>query len=184
MKIAKKQRSTFTSNQDFQWNLVNSLYILQTIVVQNLNLIFLGNALALKNKKIQGIFKETYILTLSSSAVFGLQNHVSNFLICFAGEVKGFYQISTKNEIDFTDVMYISLNISAQDENFKKLRHFVDKRAVITTTLICSYHWKTLVLFCLRKTRPENIFLKLTLNCRRIIQKNNLCHAKKKQKKR
>ena len=44
---------------------------------QNFN--FLGkkiwrNALALKSKKVQGIFGETFILVLSSSAVFGLQN--------------------------------------------------------------------------------------------------------------
>ena len=32
LKIATKQRETFTSNQDFQWKLVNSKYILQKIV--------------------------------------------------------------------------------------------------------------------------------------------------------
>ena len=37
-----------------------------------------GNALALKNKKVQGIFGKTFILTLSS-AVFYLQNRVSDF---------------------------------------------------------------------------------------------------------
>ena len=37
------------------------------------------NALAFKSKKVQGIFVETFILTLSSSALFGLQEHVSDF---------------------------------------------------------------------------------------------------------
>ena len=36
------------------------------------------NALALKSKNVQGIFGETFILPLSSSAVFLLQNHVSD----------------------------------------------------------------------------------------------------------
>ena len=37
------------------------------------------NALALKTKKVQGIFRETFILALLSSAVFGLQNRFSDF---------------------------------------------------------------------------------------------------------
>ena len=48
------------------------------------NFDFLGkkiwrNALTLKSKKVQGIFGETFILALSSSAVFRLQNRVSDF---------------------------------------------------------------------------------------------------------
>ena len=38
-----------------------------------------GNAPVLKSQKVQGIFGKTFILTLSSSAVFCLQNHVSEF---------------------------------------------------------------------------------------------------------
>ena len=37
------------------------------------------NARALKSKKVQGIFGKTFILALLSSAVFRLQNHVSDF---------------------------------------------------------------------------------------------------------
>ena len=37
------------------------------------------NALALKSKKVQGVFEKTVILVLLSSAVFRLQNHVSDF---------------------------------------------------------------------------------------------------------
>ena len=37
------------------------------------------NGLALKRKKVQGIFDETFILAFLSSAVFCIQNRVSNF---------------------------------------------------------------------------------------------------------
>ena len=37
------------------------------------------NALALKSKKVQGIFGETFILALLSPAIFRLQNCVSDF---------------------------------------------------------------------------------------------------------
>ena len=37
------------------------------------------NELALKNKKVQGILGETFILALLSLAVFRLQNRVSDF---------------------------------------------------------------------------------------------------------
>ena len=37
------------------------------------------NAVALKDKKVQGIFWKTFILALLSSAVFRLQNNVSDF---------------------------------------------------------------------------------------------------------
>ena len=51
--------------------------------------------------------------------------------------MKGFYQSSLGNEIDFRDIMNVSPNILAKNQNFKKLRHgFVDERALITTTLI------------------------------------------------
>ena len=48
------------------------------------------------------------------------------------------------------------------------------ERAMITTTLIFYYQWKTHVSFCLRKKRPENACLTLTVNYRKIIQKNKL----------
>ena len=40
-------------------------------------------------------------------------------LICFAREIKGFYQSSLGNEIDFTDIMNVSPNILAKYWNFK-----------------------------------------------------------------
>ena len=53
---------------------------------------------------------------------------------------------------------------------------FADERATITRTWTFSCHWK--ILFCLRKKRPENAFVTLTVNYRKIVQKNNLCHSK------
>ena len=65
----------------------------QTFTIKNYwrsqNLDFLGkkiwiNALALKSKNTQGIFGDKFILALSSSAVFLLQNSLSNFLKLFS----------------------------------------------------------------------------------------------------
>ena len=85
----------------------------------------------------------------------------ARFLLnCFVWEIKGFHQSSLGNEVEFRDIMNVSTNILAKNENFKKMRHsFGDERALITTTLILSCHWKTLVPFCLQKKRPENTFL-------------------------
>ena len=77
-------------------------------------------------------------------------------LICFDQEIRGFYQSSLGNDVDFTDIMNVSPNILAKNLNFRKLTHgLVDERALITTTSISSCHWKTLAPFCLRKKRPE-----------------------------
>ena len=70
-------------------------------------------------------------------------------LICFAREIRGFYQSSSGNELKI-----------AKNQNFKKLRH----RARKATTLTSSSHWKTLVPFCFEKERPENPFLTLIVN--------------------
>ena len=74
-------------------------------------------------------------------------------LNCFFLEIKGFYQSSIGNEVDFRGIRNVSPNILAKSKNFKKLSHdFVDERALITTTLISFCHQKTLILpFCLRK---------------------------------
>ena len=51
--------------------------------------------------------------------------------------------------------------MSTEDKNFKKLKHgFVDERAMITMTLISSYHGKTLIPFSMRNKRPEKAFFK------------------------
>ena len=71
--------------------------------------------------------------------------------MCFAHEIKGFYQSSLGNVVDFTNIMNVFSNILAKNYNFKNLRHgSVDKRAMITATLISLCYWKTL-LACERK---------------------------------
>ena len=100
-------------------------------------------------------------------------------LICFAREIKGFYQSSRGNKVDFRDIMSVSPNTLAKNWNFKKLRlWFCRWKNMITTTLISLSHWKTLVHFCLRKKRPEKAFLTLIVNYRKIVQKNKWCHPK------
>ena len=101
-------------------------------------------------------------------------------LICFNREIKGFYQSPFGNEVDFMNIMNVFPNILAKNLNLKKLRHdFVDERAMITTTLISSY--QILVPFFLRKIKLENAFLTLTVNYRKIVQKDKLCHPKQQQ---
>ena len=93
-------------------------------------------------------------------------------LICFARKIKGFYQSSLVNEVDFREIMNVSSNILAKDWNFKNLRHgLVDERALITTTLISSCHWKTVVPFYLRKERSisKNRKEKQIMPCRSTI---------------
>ena len=80
-------------------------------------------------------------------------------LNCFVQEIKGFYWSFLGKEVDFRDIMNIFPNILAKNKNFKKFRHsLVGERALITTTLICPYHWKTLALFCLHKKRLKAYF--------------------------
>ena len=70
-------------------------------------------------------------------------------------------------------------NIFAKNQNFKKLGHgFVDKRTLITMTLISSCHWKTLVRFCLRKKRPEICIFNINSELWQNRKEKKLCHLK------
>ena len=68
------------------------------------------------------------------------------------------------------------------NERFPKFQktetRFYRWKSNITTTLISSCHRKILVLFYFRKKRPENALLTVTVNYRKIVQKNKLCHSK------
>ena len=60
----------------------------------------LRNALVLKSKKAQGIFGKTFILGLLSSAVFRLQNRVSDvFWIVLLGRWKAFIRVPYKMKL-------------------------------------------------------------------------------------
>ena len=55
----------------------NSLSIAKSCPIKETN--WQTNAIALESKKVQGIFGKMFILALLSSAVFCLQNSVSDF---------------------------------------------------------------------------------------------------------
>ena len=58
------------------------------------------------------------------------------------------------------------------------MRHgYVDKRAMITTTLTSSCHWKALAPFWLQKKRPEKAFFNTNSELFENLQKK-LCHSK------
>ena len=118
-----------------------------------------------------------YYGILVFSCLSSAKSGINFFFICFPQEINGFYRSSLGNVVDFTDIMNIFPDILAKRWNFKKLRNFfVDERAVIITTFIFPCHWKTLILFYLRKKRPENTFLTLTVNYGKSVQKNKLSH--------
>ena len=102
-----------------------------------------------EEQKVQGIFRETFVLALLSLAVFAYKmlSQIS-FILYYSGD-KGLLS-ELKNEVDFSYIMNVSPNILARNLNFKKLgRGFVDERALITMTLISSFYWKILEPFCL-----------------------------------
>ena len=132
-----------------------------------------------KQKGTRYIRENVYICFIVFSCLSSAKPYLRFLLNCFVWEIKGFCQSSFGNEVDFRDIMDASLNISAKNWNFKKLRHyFVNERAMIKTKLMYSCHWKTLVTFCLRKKRPENVLLTLTINYHKNVQKKKLCHSK------
>ena len=159
-----KKCQTFTTEKNWRSQNLLEKYFSE---IQFLGKEIWRNALALKSKKVKVILGKAF-LVLTSSAVFRLLNCVSDF-----------YESSLGNEIDCRTIMDVSPDILDKNQNFKKLRHiFADERTLITTTLISSCHGKTLVPFCLQKKRPENAFLTLIVNYRKIVQKNKLCHPK------
>ena len=125
------------------------------------------------------IWRNVYFGIIVFSCLSSTKPCLRFLLICFDQEIKGFYQSTLGNEVDFTDIMNISPNILAKNQNFKKLRHgFVDKRTISTMALTSSCHWKTLVTFWFWKKIPENASLTLMVNYRKIVQKNKLYHSK------
>ena len=104
-----------------------------------------------------------YIYIIVFSCLFSTKPCLRFLSNCFIQEIKGFCQSSFGNEVDFRDMMNVSLNISAKNWNFKKLRHyFVNERAMIKTKLMsCTF------LLAKEKTwkRTFNINDKLSQKC-------------------
>ena len=120
-----------------------------------------------------------YFDIIVSSCLLSTKQCLRFLLICFAREIKAFYQNSLGNQVDSKNIINVSPNILAKNENFKKLRqNFAGEKALMATTLISFCHWKTFVHFCLREERPENVFLTLIVNYRKIAEKNKLCRPK------
>ena len=92
-------------------------------------------------------------------------------LICFAREIKHFYQSSIENKVDFTNIMNFYPNTLAKNKNkkVKKLRHaFLDERPMITTTLISLCCLKTLTFYLAKEKTWKSVFntnIDLLENC-------------------
>ena len=80
------------------------------------------NAIALKSKKVQGVFEEKFV-----PFVYKILSQI--FFNLFYWGDKRIYQSFLGNEVDFREIMNVSPNILAKYWNFKKLRNgFVDER--------------------------------------------------------
>ena len=79
---------------------------------------FEENALTFNSKKVQGIFGEggdVHIRIIVFSCLSSTKQCLRFLLNCFVREIKAFYQSCFGNEIDFSDIMNVSLNILAKN---------------------------------------------------------------------
>ena len=68
---------------------------------------FLGKKIYIRGNAFFGIIVFSYLSSTKSCLRF--------LLICFAREIKGFYQSFLGNEVDFRDIMNVSPNIFAKN---------------------------------------------------------------------
>ena len=90
------------------------------------------NALALKSYKgTRYIRRNSYFGIIVLSCLSSREPCLKFLLVYVEREIKGFYQSSLGNHVDFRDIMNVSPNILAKNFkklNFKKLKHgFVDE---------------------------------------------------------
>ena len=102
-----------------------------------------------KSWRSQNFYFGSFVLSHLSSTKLSLRF----LLICFAWEIKGFYQSSLGNEVDVRDIMNVPPNILAKNWYFKKLRQF--------------RRWKT------TDNNDINIFLSLGNPCTFLLAKEN-----------
>ena len=94
-----------------------------------------------EQKGIRHIWGNVYFGIIILSCLSPTKACLGFLLICFAGQIKGFYQSSLGNEVDIIDIMKVFPNILAKKQNFKKLLPgFADERPMITTTIIFFSH--------------------------------------------
>ena len=99
-------------------------------------------------------------------------------LICFVREIKGFYRSLLGNEVDFTDIMNIYLNVLAKKKFQKtetltfrwKSKDYNNINVFLSLEIPCT--------FLLAKEKTWKTFLTLRVSHSKIVQKNKLCHAK------
>ena len=118
---------------------------------------------------------KVYCHIIALSCISCTKPYLVFLLICFAQKIKGL-DFMRKWGWFHGHVIRFTKNLSSRLKHQKTKIRFCRSKNNVTTTLISSCHWKTLVPFNLRKKRPENAFLKLTVNCRKIMQQNNLYH--------
>ena len=137
------------------------------------------NALPLKSKKVKGIFGEKFILGLSS-AVFLLQNCVSLIfiLICFAREIKGFYQSSLENEVDFRDIMNVSPNILDKIKISKTETWFCRWKSTDNNNINIFLPLENPCTFLLAKGKTWKRIFYINSELSQNRTKNKLCHPK------
>ena len=61
------------------------------------------------------MFRETFILAFIFSCLLSTKPCLRFLLNCFVQEIKGFYQSSFRNNVDFRDIMNVCPNISAKN---------------------------------------------------------------------
>ena len=100
------------------WKGMSNFAIEKNWPSQNLN--FIGkkiwrNALTLNSKGTKYARRNVYIGIIVFSYLSSTKFCLSFLLNCFVWEIKGFYQSSFGNEVDFRDIMNVSLNILAKN---------------------------------------------------------------------
>ena len=118
-----------------------------------------------EQKRARYIRENVYLDIIIFSCISSTKACLRFLLNRFVREIKGFYQSSLGNGIDFKDIMSVSPNILAKNWNLKTLRHsFVDERTLIRMTLISFCHWKTLAPFWKTWKRIFNTNIELSQN--------------------
>ena len=72
-----------------------------------------------EQKRIRYIRGNVYFGIIAFSCLLSIKPCLKFLLICFAREIKGFYQSSLGNEVDFTNIINVSPNILAKTWKIK-----------------------------------------------------------------
>ena len=99
--------------RNFKRLLLRKTDVLKTLIFSERNLKKCTN---FEDQKVQGIFAgNVYIGIIVFSFLSSIKSCLRFPLNCFLREIKWLYQSSFGNEVDFMDIMNVSLNILAKD---------------------------------------------------------------------